>query len=286
MSADVCRKRFCGCVLEFHTVEGRLVESCPWCDRKRRGLCRDCPRPVHGTVGKSLRCAPHAAEAQRERTRAWVRSHPEEARASSRRTYQKDEAARASRNEYKRQYRKLHPDKVRAQKRRYVEKHAANPNSWYVRYHARYNRRFGAHAREILDAKRVIAQAHAKVPRCRECGRSTRWTKIPGLSGKPWETCNRCAWPHQVRERKRVRRAALRRLVAAPTKPVKVRRPPRAAQRGPELERTCITPGCEIVVTGRKKKCTKCRRREAELAAAKLEEHHGRGRRTDLERVA
>ena len=68
--------------------------------------------------------------------------------------------------------------------------------------------------------------------------------------------------------------------------PKKVKLPPQMAERGPGWERLCITPGCDIVVTHRRKKCTKCRREAAARAAAKLAAHHGRGRRTDLGRVA
>lgn len=60
----------------------------------------------------------------------------------------------------------------------------------------------------------------------------------------------------------------------------------RARERGVVALRTCITPRCSIVVTGRKKKCTRCRERERAAATSALAPHAGRGRRTDLERVA
>lgn len=50
--------------------------------------------------------------------------------------------------------------------------------------------------------------------------------------------------------------------------------------------RRCITPRCSIVVTGRKKKCTRCRERERMAALSALSRHAGRGRRTDLERAS
>lgn len=50
--------------------------------------------------------------------------------------------------------------------------------------------------------------------------------------------------------------------------------------------RTCITPRCSIVLTGKKKKCRRCKERETETAAIALDARRGRGRRTDRERAA
>lgn len=68
----------------------------------------------------------------------------------------------------------------------------------------------------------------------------------------------------------RVKRANVERKRAAGTLPL----------------RTCMTPRCSIVVTGRKKKCGRCKERERQNAAAILAATAGRGRRTDLERSA
>ncbi len=50
--------------------------------------------------------------------------------------------------------------------------------------------------------------------------------------------------------------------------------------------RTCLTSGCSTTVKGRVKKCTICKAADAMCAKDVLAHHHGRGRRTDLERVA
>ena len=60
----------------------------------------------------------------------------------------------------------------------------------------------------------------------------------------------------------------------------------RSRGRGITELRTCITPGCDVVVTHRKKKCSKCRERDRVQAVEALAQHTGRGRRTDLEHVA
>lgn len=48
MSTLVCRRRGCGAILDVEVVGslGMLRESCPRCARNKRGLCRDCPRPL------------------------------------------------------------------------------------------------------------------------------------------------------------------------------------------------------------------------------------------------
>jgi hypothetical protein len=108
--------------LDTDGLTGRLVEiveQCPCPEARRRaGICRDCPRPVEGTVGKALRCGPHKLEARRESSRGWVARNPERHREIARRYYQTDPEARERRNAYKREWRLANRDKTRAQKRR------------------------------------------------------------------------------------------------------------------------------------------------------------------------
>src|SRR5438270_928209 len=48
----------CGGLLETIILEGgRTRIMCPLCERRKRGICRDCPRPVEGQVGRAIRCA-------------------------------------------------------------------------------------------------------------------------------------------------------------------------------------------------------------------------------------
>lgn len=296
-TATTCPKRHgsgvCGAMLEASTDgNGRTIVWCPMCKRQARGICRDCSRPVEGTVGKALRCAEHKQLASEQAVRDYATRNPEKVRASARAHYASDPDRRARRNDLKRAWRKANPEKVRAQKKRYVDRHRADPTSTYNRYHARYRKKHRQHYREIQNTRNAIAREHRKPPPCKECGKPTKWTPVSAAHpGAPWQTCMRCAWPHQRKKRRRVRRAAAKLRAADPTfgvppKPVEVRRPPLAAVRGPEFERLCITPGCEIVVTRRKKKCTKCRARDRELALQALAPHRGRGRRVDLERAS
>jgi hypothetical protein len=254
---------------------GQSILVCEFCERRERGVCRDCSAPVYGARGKAIRCARHKHEAQRARAREAYRTRDEE---------------RERRLEYKRAYRKANPDKVRAQKKRYVERHRADPNSKYNRYHASYRKRHRLHRRETENTRNAIKREHRAVPACSDCGKPTGWTPVSAEKpGAPWKTCMKCAWPYQRRKRRRIRREAANRIAADPNfglppKPVRVHRPANPAIRASGWERLCVTPGCDIVVTHRKKKCTKCQRRDSELARQQLEPHRGRGRRTDRER--
>ena len=64
----------------------------------------------------------------------------------------------------------------------------------------------------------------------------------------------------------RKRRAEQRELLAARE---------RARSHGISELRTCVTPGCDIVVTHRKKMCTKCRNAKAARGAAELARYRG-----------
>lgn len=270
---------------------GQTVIVCAWCERQDAGLCRDCSAPVEGTRRKAVRCGVHKEIAKRRQMNACIKRNHELVLERARTSYHRPDR-RAHRNDYKRQWRKANPEKVRAQKKRYVESHRDVETSAYKKYHARYRKAHRLHYRELQNTRSAIAASTRAVPPCTACGKPTKWTPVPGkLGGRPWAKCNRCVFPCVRKERRRIRRAAEKRIAADPRfglkpKPVKVLRPAAPAVRGPGWERLCLTPGCEIVVTHRKKKCTKCRERDAKLAVEKLAAQHGRSRRTDLERVA
>jgi hypothetical protein len=291
-TATRCPKRQgkfeCGGPLRIDTNgNGMTVVTCEWCERQKRGICRDCPKPVYGK--RARRCRECANKAIRESEREWFERNRDTELAKYREYYNQPEV-RAARNEYKRQWRKANPEKVRAQKKRYVQRHSGKASSWYEKYHARYRKKHRLHYRELQNTKSAIAREGRKPPACRKCGKKTGWTPVPGPKpGRPWSLCNQCVFPGDRKTRRRVRREAARRLTAdpgfdRPPKPVKVLRPRAGAVRGPGFERLCITPGCETVVTHRKKKCTKCRERDRQLAEQRLASQRGRGRRVDLER--
>lgn len=88
-----------------HSLPDKLVDGCEH-ERKRRGVCKHCPRPVYGKVGQCLYCAPCRLEAKRK-----------QARNHARKKYHADpEADRA---------------RVRAIRERNAEKYAAKTRAYY-----------------------------------------------------------------------------------------------------------------------------------------------------------
>lgn len=278
----------CGGTLEVDTdALGRTLLRCVRCVRRKSGICQDCPAPVAGHVGKALRCARHQEAAKRLQVRASEVRHRDEYNAKWRAEYAQmpaDEKAR--RNALKAAWRKANPEKVRAQKQRYVERHRSNPKSGYNRYHARYRAKYRHQKRGLERDRLAIAPPPRKTsPQCAKCGRSTRWTPIlHGGTGRPWTKCAKCIFPCERAIRRRNRRRAHARAKAwFAAAPATIKRPPGEAKRGPGWERLCITPGCETVLTHRRKKCRKCLERDRVAAQQQLAPHAGRGRRTDIE---
>jgi len=191
--ARMGRHGLCGGVLEsFTDGNGRASFRCPLCERKKRGICRDCGLPVYGQVGKAIRCEFHAKEAKDVQWRRYKDNNAAVLRKRARQYYQHDEIRRERRNARKLIWRKAHPEKVKQYKRR----EALQQNPKRLAYHAKRRQR----EREALRARE------------------------------------------------------------------------RARGRGITELRTCLTPGCDIVVTGRKKKCTRCKERQVNEARAMLAE--------------
>lgn len=194
MSARTCPRRFgrhgvCGAVLEADVVNGKLVVTCPACERFARGICRDCPRPVAGTVHRARRCAVHTALAAKAGAHKYRRLHRAAVNRKSKLRMRRPEL-RAHNTELKRAWRQANPDKVRAQKVREAQR--ASPRR--TAYHANH---YTTHRDSELAART-------------------------------------------------------------------------ARHRGTAPLRTCIAPRCQIVVTGRKKKCSRCKARDAAAARAML----------------
>jgi hypothetical protein len=262
---------------------GRTCVRCLLCVRREAGICRDCPSQVEGRIGSAIRCAVHKKAFRLQCSRRWVKNNAERVAAKNR-ARREDPAKREHIRELKRLWRLANPDKVRAQKQRHVERYAKDPNSTYNRYHKRYRTRHAGYDRVTRQQLRSAQPARVAEP-CRKCGHATGWTPLPEVGGRPWTTCMECCWPCERRDRERRRQDAARKAAEkAATR--KVRVPKQRAARGPGLERLCLTPGCDIVVTHRKKKCTRCRERDRRAAAEALSVVGGRGNRNDLGRVA
>lgn len=230
----ICPIRICRGILREETDGlGRLVVRCPQCERRLAGLCRDCPRPVYGTIGKATRCAPCAARAKREAIRRYENSHREKKLARARKRYRTDAALRAHRAELARAWRAKNPDKVRWYKRREALKQDPKRLAYFDRYNAKREEAKRAHAR----ASYYRRHPNRPQPTCRKCSASIPWAP----PGRPPVECNACAPAHVV---------AKRRTVLPAPRPVVV---------PPPVGHPCAVRGCPSWLTGAAKKCRACK---------------------------
>lgn len=261
-----CQRRagtgICNTLFDITVVGGRTITRCSACERRERGLCRDCPRRVEGTIGRALRCAEHKETARQAQMRASEERHREKYNAASRRYYQENPEVRRRRNEYKKAYRKAHPDKVRAQKRREALRQGTHRLEW----HRRHNRKLQRALRKRQQAMLAYYRDHPTrpAPKCAGCTRWLDWQPLPnGRRGRPPKWCDDCAPKYEKQRRERTGRS----IKACDEQPLLAYMP-----RLREIEkkvgglRTCLTEGCDTVLTGRKKKCARCKARETEAA--------------------
>lgn len=291
----------CGALLEdrIDRRRGVVVRWCPQCDRRERGICRDCPSPVDGPVRKAIYCAACRERHRRASIRRYAAAHLAEGRAKSRNYYANDPERRERRNAYKRAYRKVHRDKTVRQKYRAGVRHNAAREKMLA-YHRRYNAE--RQAAKALAAKLAYRDTHPlPQPICRDCRRDIpfhvhgeRISLDHGTAGmRPPSRCIFCAVrrnKHEVRAAvaRWIRRADREIAAGPPPKPKRVRPwtpRQRITRHNAAGERLCWTETCLTVVCGREKKCASCKAREAAEAAQVLVAHTGRGRRSDLATV-
>lgn len=261
-TSHVCQRRqgagTCGARLEdvVDRATGRSLVVCPACERRRRGICRDCPRPVDGQVGTALRCAACKRRAQTENAARYsVRNRETVNRRQRDRLRQLPSEERARKLAYKRMWRRANPEKIS----RYRKEEAVRRREKIKAYHKARRARL----REEITAK-ARAYYHATTPApvlppCGKCGAAIPY--VP--PGRPRTRCDECVPP--------CLRARRRRDAGTWTRP------------SPERPlRTCVTPGCDIVVTHRAKKCTKCKAKHTAMARTLLNAqstlHHRSGR--------
>lgn len=246
--ASSCQRRqggsTCGGRLDHQVVNGRVETTCLACARRVRGICRDCPRPVEGKLGLATRCAPCKKISMREKGTMYYRRHAEEKRATDRaRRKQWSDEKREARNMANKIWRRAHPEKLAEYRRREAETRRDVINE----YHREYRE---ANRALLAEKARKNYYRYNPVPRiepCRECGGAIQWAP----PGRPKKICDACV-PASVRARRR------------PAVPDYVRP---VADAPP---RTCVTRGCDIVVTHRTKKCNKCKAKHAAMARTLL----------------
>lgn len=171
---------------------GAVVTRCPRCDRRRAGLCRDCPRPVYGTVGKAMRCADCAREARRVSEARWM-SDPNNRRkrnASHRRRWRQKPELRKRKREQRRAWASAHPDRIKRSRRRYHLKQTPGYVAGYQRANANPVR--AEQKRQQARAKYYELHPTRPSPVCAACGEPIAW-QPPGRPPKyhaehsPWK---------------------------------------------------------------------------------------------------
>lgn len=143
MTAGRCEKPRCRGMLRIASDHlGNVAVICDWCERKRAGICRDCPSPlVPDTLGRnnSPRCLECAVRQRIESSRRFARIQYREHRKkllARKRAKPRTEADRARQREKSRRWRELHPrdDFDRAYFRAWAKARRADPA-----YRARQN---------------------------------------------------------------------------------------------------------------------------------------------------
>lgn len=179
----------------------RLVCGCE--ERRRAGICLDCPKPVEGRIGVALRCAECKRKAQREYSRRYRERHPDRIRKIYDRTNteRRTEAGRARRRIYEKEHRKR-PDVNARRKERRRQRGVERPDlkrEQHKRYKARHpervkaqqdaaNRRRAAEKREYMHLYCTKYVGEGMKPKCRTCGGAVEWNG----SGRPHLDCLEC----------------------------------------------------------------------------------------------
>jgi hypothetical protein len=194
---DRCPLVYCRAKLEFSTdlLIGRTIVRCRQCERRKAGICRDCPAPVAGTIGKSYRCAPCNERARVEADRRNRTRHREERNARQRARSKRPEVL-AKKAAAKRAWAAKHPEKIKGYRRQYLLKQTPG----YIAGYQRANADPVRVAKKREQAKARYWENRVKpTPVCRVCG-----TSIPFDGGRPRVTCGgygKCLNVHQLQER-------------------------------------------------------------------------------------
>lgn len=71
-----CELKFCrGQLTERYDRLGRVSWDCPWCARRKAGVCRYCPRAVAGTVGHAYYCEACKVKQRRKYVMKWQKNN-------------------------------------------------------------------------------------------------------------------------------------------------------------------------------------------------------------------
>ncbi len=181
----------CGGTLE-HLVrrDGTIYSVCPRCERRKRGICADCPAPVEGRIESAIRCRACKRKARAMYTARHRQRDPEGYRRKSQRLVARrraDPERHAHDLAVKKAWRARNVVRIKLQKRKW-RLNPNRPNGYstrekYEAYHRAYRAKHALHRREL--ARRRYYELHPDRPHpiC-ACGCEQQI---------PWDGCGRPA---------------------------------------------------------------------------------------------
>lgn len=140
-----------------------LIEGCEH-ERKRRGVCKTCRKPVVGKIGRSVYCEPCRRAARKAAVVRWQKANPEQYRAIQKATYEKDPEAHRQR---KREYRQR--PEVKERNREAMRRRSQVSHPRYEAAQARRRERY--HRNAEAERARRRAAYHADPEKSRQASR-------------------------------------------------------------------------------------------------------------------
>ncbi len=233
---QTCPIRICrGPLIDETDGTGRVALRCPRCERRLAGICRDCPAPVEGQLGKAVRCARCKVVARQVAARRSELRDRESRRRRARARYRASEEVREKKAIYSRAWRARHEADVAKHKRREALRQRPSRLEYFRAYNAKRRDQKRAHAR----AQYYRAHPQRPQPTCRTCQASIPWAP----PGRPPVLCAACVPPSVARRRQPIRSTAV---------------PLEASASSSRQAHHCLG-GCGQVLEGTRKKCDDCK---------------------------
>lgn len=199
----------CGGVLE-HDVDraGRVIVTCLRCERRRRGICQDCPNPVEGRVGSARRCRACKHQEKKAAYERYRARHPEVVARWLRATKQlkyTDPARYAHRLATKRRWRERNKARIKLQKRKW-RLNPDRPNGYstrekYLAYHTAYRAKHRERKRQQAKERYYRLHPDRPHPICAcGCQQPIPWDGLgrPAKWLRPHRPYVRCLTPQEV----------------------------------------------------------------------------------------
>lgn len=234
--AQTCPIRICrGPLIDETDGTGRASLRCLRCERRLAGICRDCPAPVEGSLGKAVRCARCKVVARQVAARRSELRDRDGRRRRARARYRANADQREKKAIYSRAWRARHEADVAKHKRREALRQSPSRLEYFRAYNAKRREQKRAHARAAYYRR----HPERPQPICRTCQAVIPWAP----PGRPPVECNACAPAHVVRRRRAVLASSA--SLASPA--------------GLEPQQHACSGHCGRMLTGTRKKCDDCK---------------------------